>query len=118
MCFGVAPYKEPIAKDVANTKNLQQASDTRFFFTKVHSLAGELVLAVATHSLQVHALLVFLNAYRNNPQAHRITIVALHPSSIQGIMYENVSGGNHNLRENQCKPKQKNHLNSQKKSHM
>ena len=117
MCFGVAPYKEPIAKDVANTKNLQQASDT-IFFTKFHSLAGELVLAVATHSLQVHALLVFLNAYRNNPQAHRITIVALHPSSIQGIMYGKVSGGNHNLRKNPCKPQQKNHLNSRKKSHM
>jgi len=24
-------------------------------------------------------LLVFLNAYRNNPQAHRITVVVLHP---------------------------------------
>jgi hypothetical protein len=24
-------------------------------------------------------LLVFLNAYRNNPQAHKITIIAFHP---------------------------------------
>jgi len=31
------------------------------------------------------------------------------------IYLGNVSGGNHNLRENSCKPQQKNHLNSRKK---
>jgi hypothetical protein len=33
-----------------------------------------------THvSLNLNTLLVFLNAYRNNPQAHGITVVAFYP---------------------------------------
>ena len=27
----------------------------------------------------MRSVLVFLNAYRNNPQAHEVTIIALHP---------------------------------------
>jgi hypothetical protein len=43
---------------------------------------GELGLKIITTTVprqrRQKCLLVFLNAYRNNPQAHRITIVAFH----------------------------------------
>ena len=39
---------------------------------------GELVVAMSSGHDPSSSLLVFLNAYRNNPQAHGITVVALH----------------------------------------
>ena len=41
----------------------------------------------------MRSVLVFLNAYRNNPQAHGITIVAFHPEVFR-VSYFTGNGGN------------------------
>jgi hypothetical protein len=42
-------------------------------------LGSEIITTTGPRQWRQKCLLVFLNAYRNNPQAHEITIVAFHP---------------------------------------
>ena len=41
-------------------------------------LGSEIITTTVLWQRRQKCLLVFLNAYRNNPQAHRITVVAFH----------------------------------------
>ena len=41
-------------------------------------LGSEIITTIVPRQWRQKCLLVFLNAYRNNPQAHGITIVAFH----------------------------------------
>jgi hypothetical protein len=42
-------------------------------------LGSEIIMTTVPQQRRQKCLLVFLNAYINNPQAHRITVVAFHP---------------------------------------
>ena len=42
-------------------------------------LGSEIITTTVPRQRCQKCLLVFLNAYRNNPQAHGITVVAFHP---------------------------------------
>ena len=41
-------------------------------------LGSEIIMTIVPQQRRQKCLLVFLNAYRNNPQAHGITVVAFH----------------------------------------
>ena len=42
-------------------------------------LGSEIITTTVPRQRCQKCLLVFLNAYRNNPQAHRSTVIAFHP---------------------------------------
>ena len=50
-------------------------------------LGSEIIATTIPRQQRQKWLLVFLNAYRNNPQAHRITVVAFHPEVFRVLYF-------------------------------
>ena len=62
---------------------IEKIKENIFLFSFLDKIRGQTRLeentATVPQQRRQKCLLVFLNAYRNNPQAHGITIVAFHP---------------------------------------
>ena len=78
-----------------------------FFFTII-------VTETMSSVWQLTSTMIMVNFYNTDYHEKWCWQYAVNDDYLKG----NISGGNCNLRENSCKPRQESHLNSQKKSHM